>query len=91
MKTKYFDNKLYETEKNIKTAFIILVLFLLGMYIGLAINYLELQNKEQEIRTLQVELVDKNQSLDRIIKEKEDLETKLNNYTIEERRNNNGT
>ena len=56
MKTKYFDNKLYETEKNIKTAFIILVLFLLGMYIGLAINYLELQNKEREIREYQVEI-----------------------------------
>lgn len=56
MKTKYFDNKLYETEKNIKTAFIILVLFLLGMYIGLAINYMELQNKEREIREYQVEV-----------------------------------
>ena len=37
-KTKYFDKKMYETEKKIKTAFIILVLFLLGMYIGLAID-----------------------------------------------------
>lgn len=56
MKTKYFDSKIYETEKNIKTAFIILVLFLLGMYIGVAINYLELQNKDQQIEEYQVEI-----------------------------------
>ena len=29
MKIKHFDKKLYETEKNIKTAFIILVTFLI--------------------------------------------------------------
>lgn len=29
MKTKYFDKKLYETEKNIKTVFIILITFLI--------------------------------------------------------------
>ena len=55
-KTKHFNNKLYETEKKIKTAFIILVTFLIGMYIGLAINYLELQNKEKQIREYQVEI-----------------------------------
>ena len=85
-KTKYFNSKIYETEKKIKTAFIILVTFLIGLYIGVAINYLEVRNKEQEIRSLQVEIDDKNQSLDRIIQEKENLETKLNNYTIEERK-----
>ena len=55
-KTKYFNSKIYETEKKIKTAFIILVTFLLGMYIGLAINYMELKNKEKEIREYQVEI-----------------------------------
>ena len=55
-KTKYYDKNIYETEKKIKTAFIILVTFLLGMYIGLAINYMELQNKEREIREYQVEI-----------------------------------
>ena len=55
-KTKYYDKNVYETEKKIKTAFIILVTFLLGMYIGLAINYMELQNKEREIREYQVEI-----------------------------------
>lgn len=55
-KTKYFNKDIYETEKKIKTAFIILVTFLIGLYIGLAINYMELQNKEREIREYQVEI-----------------------------------
>lgn len=55
-KTKHFNSKIYETEKKIKTAFIILVTFLLGIYIGVAINYMELQNKEQQIREYQVEI-----------------------------------
>ena len=55
-KTKYYDKNVYKTEKKIKTAFIILITFLIGMYIGLAINYMELQNKEQQIREYQVEI-----------------------------------
>lgn len=55
-KTKHFNKDIYETEKKIKTAFIILVTFLIGMYIGVAINYMELQNKEREIRKYQVEI-----------------------------------
>ena len=55
-KTKHFNKNIYETEKKIKTAFIILVMFLAGMYIGLAINYMELQNKEQQVREYQVEI-----------------------------------
>ena len=55
-KTKYYDKNVYKTEKKIKTAFIILVTFLIGMYIGLAINFMELQNKEKEIREYQVEI-----------------------------------
>ena len=47
---------------------------------------MELQNKEQQIREYQVEIDDKKQTLDRVIQEKEDLETILNNYTINERR-----
>lgn len=71
-KTKYFNKDIYETEKKIKTAFIILIIFLLGLYIGLAINYLELQNKEQQIREYQVEI----DSLKEVIylKETEELE-----------------
>lgn len=55
-KIKFYNSKLYETEKKIKTAFIILVIFLLGLYIGLAINYLELQDKDKQIREYQVEI-----------------------------------
>ena len=55
-KTKHYDKNVYKTEKKIKTAFIILVIFLLGLYIGVAINYMELQNKEQQIREYQVEI-----------------------------------
>lgn len=55
-KIKFYNSKMYETEKKIKTAFIILITFLTGMYIGLAINYLELQNKEEKIREYQVEI-----------------------------------
>lgn len=71
-KTKHFNKDIYETEKKIKTAFIILVVFLIGMYIGLAINYMELQNKEREIREYQVEI----DSLKEVIylKETEELE-----------------
>ena len=55
-KTKHFNKDIYETEKKIKTAIIILIVFLLGLYIGVAINYMELQNKEKQIREYQVEI-----------------------------------
>ena len=55
-KTKYYDKNFYKTEKKIKNAFIILLTFLIGMYIGVAINYMELQNKEKQIREYQVEI-----------------------------------
>lgn len=89
-KTKYFNKKIYETETKIKTAFIILTTFLIGMYIGVAIDYLELQNKEEKINTLEVELDDKKEVITRLEKEKSNLETKLNNYTLEKRKNING-
>lgn len=56
------------------------------MYIGVAINYLELQNKEKEIREYQVEIDSKNQVIDTLKEEKNKLEIILNNYTIEERK-----
>lgn len=85
-KTKYFNKDIYKTEKKIKTAFIILVVFLIGMYIGVAINYMELQNKEQKIREYQVEVDSKDEVINRLNKEKNELESKLNNYTIRERK-----
>ena len=86
-KTKYFNKDIYKKEKKIKTAFIILVVFLLGLYIGVAINYMELQNKEKEIREYQVEIDSKNQAIDTLNKDKNELEIILNNHTIEERKN----
>ena len=56
------------------------------MYIGVAINYMELQNKEQEIREYQVEIDSKDEAINRLNKEKNELESKLNNYTIRERK-----
>ena len=56
------------------------------MYIGVAINYMELQNKEQEIREYQVEVDSKDEVINRLNKEKNELESKLNNYTIQERK-----
>ena len=85
-KTKYFNKDIYKTEKKIKTAFIILVVFLIGMYIGVAINYMELQNKEQKIREYQVEVDSKDEVINRLNKEKNELESKLNNYTIQGRK-----
>mgnify|MGYP006075106233 CR=1 FL=1 len=85
-KTKHFNKDIYETENKIKTALIILVMFLAGMYIGLAINYMELQNKEQEIREYQVEIDSKNQAIDTLNEDKNKLKIILNNYTIQERK-----
>lgn len=55
-KTKYYNKELYEIEKEIKTALIILIIFILGLFTGLLVNNLELQNKEKEIREYQVEI-----------------------------------
>ena len=56
------------------------------MYIGVAINYMELQNKEKEIREYQVEIDSKNQVIDTLNEDKNELEIILNNYTIQERK-----
>lgn len=86
MKTKYFDSKIYKTEQNMKNTIIIIITFLLGIYIGLLINYSNLQQKEKEKNELEVQLDDKNEVITRLNKDKNNLETILNNYTIEERK-----
>ena len=58
MRTKYYDKDIYKKDKLIKTLFIILITFLIGMYAGLAINYLELQEKDAKIREQYVEIDD---------------------------------
>lgn len=55
-KTKYYNKELYEIENKIKTAFVILIVFILGLFTGLLVNNLELKNKEKEIRECQVEI-----------------------------------
>lgn len=57
-KMKYYDKKIYEKDKKIKTIFVILITFLVGMYAGLAIHYLELQEKDAKIREQYVEIDD---------------------------------
>ena len=56
MRTKYYDKEIYRRDKLIKTLFVILITFLIGMYTGLAINYLELQEKDAKIREQYVEI-----------------------------------
>ena len=50
--------KIFNSETKMKNTkiFIILMAFLIGLYIGLAINYMELQNKDKQIREYQVEI-----------------------------------
>ena len=55
-RTKYYDKDIYKKDKLIKTLFVILITFLIGLYVGLAINYLELQEKDAKIREQYVEI-----------------------------------
>lgn len=55
-RTKYYDKEIYRRDKLIKTLFIILITFLIGMYVGVAVNYLELQEKDAKIREQYVEI-----------------------------------
>lgn len=42
--------------RKFKIVFILIIVFLLGMYIGLAINYPKIQEKDSKIRELYVEI-----------------------------------
>ena len=55
-KTKYYNKELCEIENKIKTAFVILIVFILGLFTGLLVNNLELQNKEEQINKQEVEI-----------------------------------
>lgn len=68
-KTKYYNKELYEIENKIKTAFVILIVFILGLFIGLLVNNLELKNKEKEIREYQVEIDSLKESIHLLEKE----------------------
>ena len=68
-KTKYYNKELYEIENKIKTAFVILIVFILGVFAGLFINNLEMQNKEKQIREYQVEIDSLKESIHLLEKE----------------------
>ena len=85
-KTNYFDRKIYERDKKIKIFFVILITFLIGMYVGLAINYLELQEKDAKITEKYIEIDSLKETIDIQQQEIQKLETRLNDYTIKERR-----
>lgn len=55
-KTKYYNKELYKIETKIKEAFVILIVFILGIFTGLLVNNLELQNKEEQINKQEVEI-----------------------------------
>lgn len=72
-KTKYYNKETYKIENEIKTAFVILTIFILGLFTGLftglLVNNLELQNKEKEIREYQVEIDSLKESIHLLEKE----------------------
>ncbi len=55
-KTKHYNKETYEIETKIKKAFVILIVFILGLFTGLLVNNLELQNKEEQINKQEVEI-----------------------------------
>ena len=67
--TKYYNKELYQIENKIKTAFVILIIFILGLFTGLLVNNLELKNKEKEIREYQVEIDSLKESIHLLEKE----------------------
>ena len=72
-RTKYYDKRIYEKDRKIKTFFVLLITFLIGMYAGVAINYLELQEKDSKIREQYVEI--------------DSLKETIHQYELEEMKN----
>lgn len=63
-RTKHYDKQIYEKENKIKIAFIVLLAFLIGLYTGLAINYLELQEKDANITEKYIEIDSLKETID---------------------------
>ena len=70
----YYDKRLYKTEQEIKTALLILTVFIISFLFGFFIRNIEVNNKEQKIREMQVEIDSLRESLE-IIKIKEEKES----------------
>lgn len=62
-KTKYFDSKIYELEKNIKALIIILIVFIMGFMVGYWTK-----NKEYEEKLYEnaIEITNLKESIDRL-------------------------
>ena len=53
---KYYDKKMYEMEQKIKTALFTIVVFTISFLLGTFIGKVEVNNKEQQIKKLQIEI-----------------------------------
>lgn len=68
-KTKHYNKETYKIETKIKEAFVILIVFILGLFTGLLVNKLELQNKEEQINKQEVEIDSLKESIHLLEKE----------------------
>ena len=68
-KTKHYNKETYKIESKIKEAFVILIIFILGIFAGLLVNNLELQNKEEQINKQEVEIDSLKESIHLLEKE----------------------
>lgn len=53
---KYYDKTMYEIEEKIKTALFILLIFTVSFLLGAFIGNMDVNNKEQQIKQLQIEI-----------------------------------
>lgn len=53
---KYYDKKMYEMEQKIKTALFTILIFTISFLLGAFIGTADINNKEQQIKQLQMEI-----------------------------------
>lgn len=53
---KYYDKKMYEMEQKIKTALFTILIFTISFLLGAFIGNVDANNKEQQIKQLQIEI-----------------------------------
>lgn len=53
---KYYDKKMYEMEEKIKTALFTILIFTISFLLGAFIGNIDVNNKEQQIKQLQIEI-----------------------------------
>lgn len=53
---KYYDKKIYEMEQKIKTALFTILIFTISFLLGAFIGNVDTNNKEQQIKQLQIEI-----------------------------------